>query len=600
MSNIEKCDKNDNDKNDNDKNDNDKNDNDKNDKYYNDKCFKLPIEFLEKKHEISKELQKDLELIQNNDEDNTNTTSYEILFKPKSELGKKCLSIWAQNYTTDKKFIKDSQKLYKNVDAIPFDKPLIENMMNIWGDFKNQSNFYEKYQYVDWSKFLFLNKSVLFLTIMSFYNLSSPILNLVAPVFILIVPFFILKVMKMPITWTTYYNILMENLKHHAIGKLLVSFNQVSMGQKVYIVFCLGLYFYNIYQNIILCHRFYKNTYTVINNFEVTNNYLEYTIEKIKLTLHFTKPLGSYKQFNNHLEEYLEKLVKYRNCIKNLPSNNGWQKFIQIGKLMKEFYIFYDSDEIENMLSWSFGFHGYIDNILGINENIKSKTIRPCKIGDKIKFKVKNIWHPCIKNPVKNNINLKKNIIITGPNAAGKTTVIKASIINLLLTQQIGYGFYDTCETSFFDHIHCYLNIPDTCSRDSLFQAEARRCKNILQCIIDNPTKKHFCIFDELYSGTNPYEAISSAYSYLKFIAKNKNVKFLLTTHYLKLCDLLKTNKKILNQSMETNIVDNNPTYKYRLVNGKSSLKGGVSVLKNLDYPSHIVEETIKVLNKME
>ena len=76
---------------------------------------------------------------------------------------------------------------------------------------------------------------------------------------------------------------------------------------------------------------------------------------------------------------------------------------------------------------------------------------------------------------------------------------------------------------------------------------------------IDNPNKKHFCIFDELYSGTNPYEAISSAYSYLKFIAKNKNVKFLLTTHYLKLCDLLKTNKKILNQSMETNIVNNNP-----------------------------------------
>ena len=144
----------------------------------------------------------------------------------------------------------------------------------------------------------------------------------------------------------------------------------------------------------------------------------------------------------------------------------------------------------------------------------------------------------CIENPVKNNIDLKKNIIITGPNAAGKTTLIKATIINLLLTQQIGFGFYDSCETGFFDFIHCYLNIPDTCSRDSLFQAEARRCKNILQTVIDNPNKKHFCIFDELYSGTNPYEAISSAYSYLKFISKNKQVRFMLTTHYFKLCKL--------------------------------------------------------------
>lgn len=569
-------------------------------KYYNDNCFKLPIEFLEKKYAISKQLQQDLELIENNDEQNTNPTSYDAVFKPKSKIGKKCLSIWAKKYTTDKKFIKESQNLYKDIGAVHFDKPLIENMMDIWSEFKTQNNFYEKFQYLDWSKFMFLNKSVLFLTIMSFYNLSAPVLNLVAPVFILIVPFFILKVMKLPITWDTYYKILMENLKHHAIGKLLVSFNQVSLGQKVYIVFCLGLYFYNIYQNVILCYRFYKNTYLVVNNFETTNHYLEYTIEKIKLTLNFTEPLDSYEDFNGHLKEYLDKLVKYRECIKNLPSNNGWQKFLQIGKLMKEFYVFYDSDEVENIMQWSFGFHGYIDTILGINQNIKTNTIQPCKIRNKIKFNVKNIWHPCIEKPVKNNINISKNIIITGPNAAGKTTLIKASIINLLLTQQIGYGFYDSCETGFFDYIHCYLNIPDTCSRDSLFQAEARRCKNILQTIINNPDKKHFCIFDELYSGTNPYEAISSAYSYLRFIAKNKNVKFLLTTHYLKLCDLLKSNKKILNKSMKTHIKDNVSTYLYKLVNGKSGLKGGVSVLKNLDYPADILSETQSILRKLE
>ena len=210
---------------------------------------------------------------------------------------------------------------------------------------------------------------------MSFYNLSSPVLNLIAPVFILIVPFFVLKIMKMPITWETYYNILVANLKHHALGKLLMSFNEVSMGQKVYIVFCLGLYFYNIYQNIILCYRFYKNTYTVVNNFELTNEYLDYTIHKIKLTLTITKNLKTYKRFNEQLENYLEKLEKYRDCIKNLPSNNGIQKFIQIGKLMKEFYIFYDSDEVEKIINWSFGFHGYVDSVLGINKNITTKII---------------------------------------------------------------------------------------------------------------------------------------------------------------------------------------------------------------------------------
>ena len=210
---------------------------------------------------------------------------------------------------------------------------------------------------------------------------------------------------------------------------------------------------------------------------------------------------------------------------------------------MKYFYTLYADDEIENIVLFSFGFHGYIDSILGIYKNIESKNINSCKFSNKLTFKLTEMYHPSIKNPIKNNINMNKNIIITGPNAAGKTTTIKATIINLLLSQQIGFGFYKKSVTSTFDFIDCYLNIPDSSSRDSLFQAEARRCKNILDIIEKNPNKKHFCIFDELYSGTNPYEAISSAYSYLKYISKNKNVRFLLTTHYIKICDLFNKEK---------------------------------------------------------
>ena len=195
---------------------------------------------------------------------------------------------------------------------------------------------------------------------------------------------------------------------------------------------------------------------------------------------------------------------------------------------------------------------------------------------------------------------MNKNIIITGPNAAGKTTTIKATIINLLLSQQIGFGFYKKSVTSTFDFIHCYLNIPDSSSRDSLFQAEARRCKNILDIIEKNPNKKHFCIFDELYSGTNPYEAISSAYSYLKYISKNKNVRFLLTTHYIKICNLFNKEKNINNKSMKTLVKNNSlPVYTYKLENGISNIKGGVSVLTNLDYPEKIINVTKKVLSDL-
>ena len=147
-----------------------------------------------------------------------------------------------------------------------------------------------------------------------------------------------------------------------------------------------------------------------------------------------------------------------------------------------------------------------------------------------------------------------------------------------------------------FDHIYCYLNIPDTSGRDSLFQAEARRCGNILSNIQKKSTERHFCIFDELYSGTNPYEAIASAYSYLEVISKNKNVTFLLTTHFIKLCELFKKNKKIENRNMDTRMVGDTPKYTYKLINGISQIKGGISVLQNLGYPSEIISKTKEIL----
>ena len=56
-------------------------------------------------------------------------------------------------------------------------------------------------------------------------------------------------------------------------------------------------------------------------------------------------------------------------------------------------------------------------------------------------------------------------------------------MINLIISQQIGYGFYKSATITPFDYFHCYINIPDTSSRDSLFQAEARQCLSIINNI---------------------------------------------------------------------------------------------------------------------
>ena len=203
------------------------------------------------------------------------------------------------------------------------------------------------------------------------------------------------------------------------------------------------------------------------------------------------------------------------------------------------------------------------------------------------------------KKVITNDIDLRKNIILTGPNAAGKTTLLKSSIINLLFIQQIGYGYFKSAKVTPFDYIHSYINIPDTSSRDSLFQAEARRCKEIINVVKSNPNARHFCIFDELYSGTNPHEAISSAYSYLLYLSKSKKIKFVLTTHFTRLCKLLDKHKNIKNNHMETTIINSIPQYSYKMEKGISDIKGGLCVLEQLNYPREILTEANNLLKQM-
>ena len=184
-------------------------------------------------------------------------------------------------------------------------------------------------------------------------------------------------------------------------------------------------------------------------------------------------------------------------------------------------------------------------------------------------------------------------MIITGPNASGKTTILKSTLINIILTQQFGCGFYDSAKLSPFKHIHCYLNIPDTSGRDSLFQAEARRCKQILDIISANKEDAHFCAFDELYSGTNPEEAEISASAFMLYIQKYKNVTSLLTTHFVKVCKKLDKVKTIKNYKMVADKIGSKIKYTYKLGEGISEVKGGINVLTEMNYPKEILSNTI-------
>lgn len=569
--------------------------------------FKLPIQYVEYKT-TSDTIKDDLELVSFKNDDNSKNSSslYKEILKPTNIFSDATSNLWANYFTTDISFLSQTQSLIKYFNVFDFSDNNIDynDIYNIYNEVSKDDNFIEKYQYIDISFFKSFNNSEHILQTVSLINLTSPLLSLLVPIILLIMPLFIFRLYGLNLNLTSYLYLLKEVFTKHPIGNVITNFSSSSLDKKIYLTFSLVFYVFQMVQNAKSCHKFYKNSQLMHNNLNKINNYIDYTIKSFENFESHTKNYDKYSLFNDKMKLYKIILLEYKEKLGVIkPWSFGIPKILNIGKMMKNYYMLNSNEELKKALVYSFGFHGFIDNLKILNRKLISKEISLCKFGkSNSKTKFKEAYYPMIKDKiVKNTYNLKKKILITGPNASGKTTVLKTTLLNILFSQQIGMGFYSKASIKPYSYLHCYLNIPDTSCRDSLFQAEARRCKNIIDVL--NKTSKnenHFCIFDELYSGTNPYEAISSSIALLKYITKYPNIDFALTTHFLDVCKKLNNNNIFNNCSMKILEKEDDFEYSYKLINGISQIKGGIKVLKDLEYPNEIISNTKNILDSLK
>ena len=600
--------------------------------------FKLPIYYNESKMKTNQTIIDDLELTKTIDPSANPIYSY--FFDNTNEFSNDVMAQATEYYTTDTKFLTETQQLLKTWKhdkpqdyaplnsfngtsiSVPLDsqrQQLLINQLNsasapreescsvsnlnrckrireIWTEIKSDTGFKEKYYYIDWTMFEYLNKSNSFLQLMSFYNMISPVLSLCIPILFLILPFFIIRFKGLTLTMAEYLDILKLIASNHSIGKLFTSFHDVTSNEKAYMIVSAGFYLFSIYQNILVCIRFNSNMTKIYKFLQDIHTYLDHTTKSMEQYIDCASQYETYSAFNTSVQKNMDILLGYKRCIGGIGTTN-YRKLFEIGHVLKYFYEFYCDKDYNDAFLFSFGFNGYIDCLNGLQNNINERKLKFVEFVDNNKQTVlKNTYHPCLKNdfPVKNTILFKKNMIVTGPNASGKTTVLKSSLINILFSQQFGCGFYQAAKLKPYKHIHCYLNIPDTSGRDSLFQAEARRCKEIIDIVDVNKDDTHLCVFDELYSGTNPEEAVVSATAFMEYLIRLPNVSCMLTTHFIKVCKRLKQNESISNYHMVALKTDDRIQYTYKLKSGVSNVKGGINVLIDMNYPREIIDSATK------
>jgi hypothetical protein len=566
--------------------------------------FLLPIDYLDKTQRsvIPNTVSADLELFgeykkSSSESDASKNSMYELFCSPSNEFGKMLVPESARQCSINVEFLKETQTVVeRQTSEHGITQEMSAKFQEVWAEIKEDRTFLDRHSFMEFVVLEDLNKSRPFLTVYSLLNLVSPIYGLIFPLIILLLPFVILKIWKVPISFDVYLTTLREVSKQHLIGRIF-NIKELNFENAIYVLFIGGMYFLQTYNQVISCMKYHQAVKRMNENLLFLRDYLDRAVKTMEQFVKTNSDLPYYSDFCQDVHSNKLVLLEIATKIGDSLTPYGWTltKISELGHMFDCYYQLYSSIDYESSLKYSVGFLGYIDILTGV-----ARGLRDGRLG-KIEFaedsdhaaEFQGQYYPALahSDAQKNNIDLSFNAIITGVNASGKTTTLKTTALNVIFSQQFGCGFYASGTLTPFHHIHSYLNIPDTSGRDSLFQAESRRCKEILDKIRDSSSDdRHLCIFDELYSGTNPAEAAKSAHSLLKYLSQKPNVRFILTTHYVSVCRKFKKSDVVKNYKMVVEQTDDGQfLYKYKIRPGISTLEGGVAILKTMDYPQEII-----------
>ena len=205
---------------------------------------------------------------------------------------------------------------------------------------------------------------------------------------------------------------------------------------------------------------------------------------------------------------------------------------------------------------------------------------------------ISGLVHPLLKNPVANDAEINKNIIITGSNASGKSTFIRSVAINSILAQTI-----NTCTARSFV-FRPALIMSSMAVRDNVTEGDSYFIKEIksLKRILDKIQERYcICFVDEILKGTNTIERIAASSAVLKS-ACTKDCLFIVASHDIELTEILKNeyNNKHFSEYMS----DEGMKFDYKIKEGPSQTRNAIKLLHYMKFDDELVENAENLVDK--
>ena len=190
-------------------------------------------------------------------------------------------------------------------------------------------------------------------------------------------------------------------------------------------------------------------------------------------------------------------------------------------------------------------------------------------------------------------------IIITGPNMAGKSALLRQTALITLLAQIGSFVPAESAHIGLVDKIFTRVGASDNISvGESTFMVEMNEASDIL----NNISSRSLVLFDELGRGTSTYDGISIAWAIVEYIHEHPKAKArtLFATHYHELNEMEKSFKRIKNYNVSVKEVDNKVIFLRKLERGGSEHSFGIHVAKMAGMPKSIVKRANEILKQLE
>ena len=521
---------------------------------------------------------KELEIFEANDD--SNNTLFNKIDKTQTHIGKLILQklisspetnidilknrqdiirFWQSNPTLLAETRNDIKQISELQEEIYWLKhkmtPEMENVINMlyfnsfWNKWLNNQDTFVKWYY----HFIIL--------IYPLYGAIMPLLTLLIPYVIVYIitkqtlPFsFYIQIIKKFFTSAggittaiaTLVNIFVRNMKSSSIKDTMLYIISSPFASYLSIGVSVGIYLYSIYTNIVASISYNK----VINLLHKRLNAVSLLSTKInniyqKIQYYGSIELGAI--FGNKPlckpEELLllwnEQFCAEPNCMSDK------------GVILKAYWKMKDASScIDNYLKYM----GYLDVWTSVaslaNEGVSMNLVKYSD-SNKPSIVLSEFRNLLVEKPVSNTVKIggdtrPKNLLITGANASGKSTCIKAIIECVLLAQTITIAPAKECILTPFTVIDTYLNIPDCQGKQSLFQAEMSRCYQQINQLkgLDGNKELALTIMDEIFVSTNFYEGLSGAYAIARKMASFPNSVCIITTHFPQLAKVCNKDKR--------------------------------------------------------